>query len=282
MSDKRLTEREKQMYRHDEFSQEVFQVKVDGLDFSRTSEEGFKANDRMKDLGQLRHDGDSLRAVCDSVMGLVHNDAKTFTFVKAKRIMPSDSAIALSIDTAGVVVLSDVGKEATPARLHQSVQSALRQARTNKQYVDEKKAQYEVEYHKVVRHNMEVHKKFTLPVACLLFFFIGAPLGAIIRKGGLGTPIVISVLFFIFYYIIDTFGSKTAREHVWPVPIGMWLSTFILASIGSFLTYKSATDSSLFRSEAYGRVAEKIKEFIRKKRKRGDGTEPGEADSVGQ
>jgi lipopolysaccharide export system permease protein len=79
----------------------------------------------------------------------------------------------------------------------------------------------------------------------LIFFFIGAPLGAIIRKGGLGTPVVVSVLLFIVYYIIDTMGIKMARENVWEVWQGMWLSSFVLLPIGIFLTYKAATDSVL-------------------------------------
>jgi lipopolysaccharide export system permease protein len=95
------------------------------------------------------------------------------------------------------------------------------------------------------RHAVEWHRKFTLSFACLIFFFIGAPLGAIIRKGGLGTPVVVSVLLFIVYYIIDTMGIKMARENVWEVWQGMWLSSFVLLPIGIFLTYKAATDSVL-------------------------------------
>lgn len=102
-----------------------------------------------------------------------------------------------------------------------------------------------------VRHSIELHRKFTLSFACLIFFFIGAPLGAIIRKGGLGMPVVVSVLLFIVYYIVDTFGVKMAREGIWPAWEGMWLSSMILLPIGIFLTYKAATDSKLFNNEAY-------------------------------
>ncbi|MCH5232804.1 MAG: LptF/LptG family permease, partial [Muribaculaceae bacterium] len=87
------------------------------------------------------------------------------------------------------------------------------------------------------RHKIELLKKYTLSVACLIFFFIGAPLGAIIRKGGLGTPLVISVLLFLFYYIIDNTGYKMARDGRWEVWIGIWLSTFILAPLGIYVTY---------------------------------------------
>ncbi|MDE6668724.1 MAG: LptF/LptG family permease, partial [Muribaculaceae bacterium] len=101
------------------------------------------------------------------------------------------------------------------------------------------------------RHAIELIKKFTLSVACLIFFFIGAPLGAIIRKGGLGTPLVISVLLFLVYYIIDNTGYKMARDGHWAVWAGMWLSTSILAPLGIYLTYKAMNDSAVFDKDRY-------------------------------
>jgi lipopolysaccharide export system permease protein len=112
------------------------------------------------------------------------------------------------------------------------------------------------------RHEVELHRKFTLAFACLIFFFIGAPLGAIIRKGGLGTPVIISVVMFIVYYIIDNTGYKMAREALWPCWAGMWLSSFVLLPIGIFLTYKAATDSALFNPEAWAKLLEPIKKKL--------------------
>ncbi len=109
------------------------------------------------------------------------------------------------------------------------------------------------------RHQIELHRKFTLAFACLIFFFIGAPLGAIIRKGGLGAPIVISVIMFIIYYIIDNTGYKMAREALWPVTAGMWLSSAVLLPIGIFLTYKAATDSALLNPEAWMKAWQVVK-----------------------
>ena len=133
----------------------------------------------------------------------------------------------------------------------------------------------QVEYHSLLlddsqrymrKHEIELHRKFTLAFACLIFFFIGAPLGAIIRKGGLGAPVVISVIMFIIYYIIDNTGYKMAREALWPCWSGMWLSSFILLPIGVFLTYKAATDSPLFNPEAWEirikKIREQIKQYI--------------------
>ncbi|MDR3260865.1 MAG: LptF/LptG family permease [Tannerella sp.] len=101
------------------------------------------------------------------------------------------------------------------------------------------------------RHHTEMHKKFTLSFACLIFFFIGAPLGAIIRKGGLGMPVVISVLLFIFYYIIDNIGFKMASNGMWLPWQGMWLSSAVLLPLGSFLTYKAANDSVILNADTY-------------------------------
>ncbi len=101
------------------------------------------------------------------------------------------------------------------------------------------------------RHETEWHNKITLSLACLIFFFIGAPLGAIIRKGGLGMPVVVSVLIFIIYYIINNTGYKMARDGNWEIWQGMWISTFILAPIGAFFTYKSNKDSVVFNADIY-------------------------------
>ena len=105
---------------------------------------------------------------------------------------------------------------------------------------------------------VEWHKKFTLSLACLFFFFIGAPLGAIIRKGGLGVPVVISVTIFIFYYIINVSGEKMAKSGEWVPWFGEWLSSMVLCPIGIFLTYKANKDSAVFNIEAYINVIRKI------------------------
>ncbi|WP_106830193.1 LptF/LptG family permease [Parabacteroides pacaensis] len=101
------------------------------------------------------------------------------------------------------------------------------------------------------RHFTEWHRKFTVPFACIVFFFIGAPLGAIIRKGGLGMPVVISVVLFIFYYIIDNIGFKMARDGIWDAWEGMWLSSAILTPLGIFLTYKAVNDSVILNGDTY-------------------------------
>jgi lipopolysaccharide export system permease protein len=115
------------------------------------------------------------------------------------------------------------------------------------------------------RSKNEWHRKLAFPVSIMIFFLIGAPLGAIIRKGGLGMPIVISVIFFVIYYIISTSGEKIAKEGTWSATAGMWLSTFILGPLAAFLIYKATNDSNLFNVEWYYSHVKKFVDPIRDK-----------------
>jgi len=136
---------------------------------------------------------------------------------------------------------------------------ALSRARERRDQVQYNRLMVNSDIVYVRRHLVELHRKFTLPFACLIFFFIGAPLGAIIRKGGLGMPAVVSVSMFIVYYIIDNTGFKMARDGAWEAYQGMWLSSFVLLPIGIFLTYKAAVDATLFSLDHYKAIWEKIK-----------------------
>jgi lipopolysaccharide export system permease protein len=111
---------------------------------------------------------------------------------------------------------------------------------------------------KIRRHLIEYHRKFTLSFACMILFFIGAPLGAIIRKGGLGMPIVISIFFFIFFHILSITGEKMARQGVVPVWQGMWMASFVLTPIGVFITRKATLDSTLLDLDVYVNFFKKL------------------------
>ncbi len=120
---------------------------------------------------------------------------------------------------------------------------------------------------------IEWHRKFTLSVACIVLFLIGAPLGSIIRKGGLGTPLVFAVIFFVIFHLLNTFGEKFVKGEVLSPFAGMWLSSALLIPIGLFLTYKAMKDSQLFNQEYYYRSLKKLRSFVseyRKKRSAGD------------
>lgn len=115
-------------------------------------------------------------------------------------------------------------------------------------------------------HKMELHKKFALSFACLCFFFIGGPLGAIVRKGGLGTPVVLSVLIFLSYYTIDTFGLKMAKQGVWSVWEGMWLSSAVLIVLGVFFTYKAINDSVIMNPDSWKIYLQQLWKKIKRKK----------------
>jgi lipopolysaccharide export system permease protein len=115
------------------------------------------------------------------------------------------------------------------------------------------------------RYEVALHKKFTFSIACFLLFFIGAPLGAIIRKGGLGLPAVISTIFFILFWILSITGEKYAIEGVLPAYQGMWIAPLVLLPIGIFLTYKATIDASLLDVDAWIKFFMNLKSFIKKK-----------------
>lgn len=143
--------------------------------------------------------------------------------------------------------------------LERAAATAVQRARNIKELIAYNKIMLQEPIIYVAKHRIERHRKFTLSFACLIFFFIGAPLGAIIRKGGLGLPVVISVIMFIIYYIIDNTGYKMAREGLWEAYMGMWLSSAILLPVGVFLTYKAVVDATLFNQEEYIKIWNQIK-----------------------
>jgi len=121
-------------------------------------------------------------------------------------------------------------------------------------------------------YQVELNKKLTLSFACIVFFMIGAPLGAIIRKGGLGTPAVISILLFVVYYVISISAEKMVKEDIISTFAGTWASSYILLPVGIFLTYKATTDSAILNTETYFNFLKKLKDlsirlFLKKKHK---------------
>lgn len=112
-------------------------------------------------------------------------------------------------------------------------------------------------------HKIEWHRKYSLSLACLVLFFIGAPLGSIIRKGGIGMPLVIAIIFFLIFHLLNMFGEKFVKENIMTASIGMWLAIIVLVPVGVFLTYKAMHDSQLFNKEYYYRIFNKIRPLFR-------------------
>ena len=141
---------------------------------------------------------------------------------------------------------------------NQVIENAIQAVENLKLNVDDRALTSKDYVKTITRYIIEYNRKFTLSVSCLVLFFIGAPLGAIIRKGGLGLPVVVSVVFFLIYHIISTIGEKMARDGTISPLVGMWIAIFILTPVGLFLTYKATVDSALFDVDFYKNLIKKL------------------------
>ena len=245
-------------YRRETFKRREVLVDFDA-NFNVMSEEFLEGQHVAKNIVRLTHDIDSISVIQDSLkMNYSRMLVEDKYFNKSYSESDSTRIAALpEIYNADSLFLNmGYHQMRRVAKVMQNnVKMACSDAQYNKAVIEEADQYY-------IRHAIEWHRKFTLSFACLIFFFIGAPLGAIIRKGGLGMPVVISVLMFIVYYIIDTSGIKMAQEQVIPVWAGLWISSAVLLPIGVFLTYKAAKDSALFNAEAYKKLWGGVKKFV--------------------
>lgn len=216
------------------------------------------ASSVSKDFVRLIHDIDSIRVVRDSTNLAFADKMKNDRYFNDAYSSTADTVSTLPDD---VCYDADSLFLKLPYHRMRNVVGRMRSniASATSDYQYERMVQKD-NSNFFVRHSIELHRKFTLSFACLIFFFIGAPLGAIIRKGGLGMPVVASVALFVVYYIIDTTGVKMAKEEIWLAWQGMWLSSMVLLPIGIFLTYKAATDSDLFNREAYTAFFKKLRQ----------------------
>ena len=243
-------------YRRETFSTKTILLDFDG-GFNMAEAGGIAADARSKGLGKILHDLDSIREFNDSVGHAYYNEAKSYTFsgpvmsrqdsIKAAQKVAQNTA---SIDTLYLRLSGD------------QRQNVMRQAASDAQLANsnlEFKSEYSFYLNREERmHQMEAINKFTLSLSCIIFFFIGAPLGAIIRKGGLGVPVIISVLVFIVFYILDSTGMKMARDDNWTVWFGKLLGTVVLSPLALFFTHKANNDSVVFNVDLYKELAMQI------------------------
>ena len=152
----------------------------------------------------------------------------------------------------------EVLKNFSSAQQFQIFEKAASLLRSSKSSLDFSIQSFDMEEERIYKHQIEWHRKFTLSFACIVLFLIGAPLGAIVKKGGLGMPVVFSLIFFVAYHMISITGEKLAREAVASPFEGMWLSSAVLLPIGLFLSYKATRDSALFDADAYKKVIRNI------------------------
>ena len=236
-------------YRREIFSTKEMLIDFD-TEFNRYDESMLKDHNISKDIVQLTQTIDSVSDIVKSRGNQQANEMIKTEFVN----FDNRNNVKLNKKDAKKINIDSLFLSLSQEKMEEAMMVAQQNVREKKDKIDFNKVLLEEPTYNVRRHQVEWHRKFTLSFACLIFFFIGAPLGAIIRKGGLGLPVVISVMMFIFYYIIETAGYKMAREGFWEVYQGMWLSSAVLFPIGLFLTYKAVTDASLFRSEQYVKI----------------------------
>ena len=250
-------------YRRETFTNKEILVAFDA-NFNRMDESGMRNQYVGKNITELQATIDSVSLRVDSIgaaygkyiketpyMGLQYYDRK---MVDRKVVNVRNPEVVLEKPLDVDAVFNDNTKGYARSYVTQAIATAKR----TRQDYEYKSFTMKDDRKTIRRHGIEMHKKFTLSIACIIFFFIGAPLGAIIRKGGLGTPLVISVILFIIYYIIDNSGYKMARDGRLEVWEGMWLSTAILLPLGIFFTYKAVNDSAVFNRDAYLNFFRKI------------------------
>ena len=236
-------------YRREAFSEKHAIIEFDS-DFNMMDEGVMSNQSNSKNMRMLQTSIDSISARNDSVGRSYYNDAINSTYRVGTTMNRADSA-RLVKERQQPINIDSIYRAGTLADRQRWLSAACNNAETVSNDWNFKKTNLESSDYSLRRHMTAWHEKITLSLACMIFFFIGAPLGGIIRKGGLGMPVVVSVLIFIIYYIINNTGYKMARDGNWVVWMGMWTSTAILAPLGAFLTYKSNNDSVVLNADAY-------------------------------
>ncbi len=253
------------------YRREMFRVKEVIIpfddNFKAMDEERLRSNHMSRNCKELRGDIDSVKAIIDSAYVI-----KQRRYVEHEYLGRDSRAKHVLLTVDSIKKVSEVGffdvnvdsmylslSDEVAADIIEKAQKRVESAKNDFEFQESSLSR---ENYKYRRSGIEYYKKYSLSIACLVFFFIGAPLGAIIRKGGIGMPAVVSVVLFIIYYLIDTAGQKLVKSGEWTAIMGMSLSTAVLFPLGIFLTYKSVNDSAIFSADTY--IAA-IKRFCRPK-----------------
>ena len=236
-------------YRREEFREKHSIIEFNS-DFNMVDGEIMGKPSSAKDMAQLQSSNDSMTLVGDSIGRQYYREVAEGNFRPSYGLTKEDT---IKIEKADIYEynVDSLYEVASLTQKQKVLSSAVSRAENVANDLGFKKFTMENNDYSIRKHKTEWHKKITISLSCLLFFFIGAPLGGIIRKGGLGMPVIVSVLVFIIYYIIDNTGYKMARDGKWIVWMGMWTSSAVLAPLGVFLTYKSNKDSVVLNADAY-------------------------------
>ncbi|RYY48647.1 MAG: YjgP/YjgQ family permease, partial [Chitinophagaceae bacterium] len=231
---------------------------LSSLQSQKTNAEMFQGNQKMLSARQLSKNIDSLKRLDDSLQRTMTANLKAYLhFTSTKDSIWSKAAaepLRAKADSLFPDSLQMMLKERSIA-LATDMKNNIQFAGT-----DAKDRAKNISYHK-----LEWHRKYSFSLACLVLFFIGAPLGSIIRKGGLGMPLVVAIIFFLIFHLLNMFGEKFVKEGITNPFTGMWMAVMVLIPIGAFLTYKAMNDSQLFNKEFYNRMFKKIKPLFSRK-----------------
>ena len=242
-------------YRRETFSTKRIVLDFDG-EFNLADVNDIAGDARAKSLGKILHDLDSIKEFNDSVGHAFYHEAMRYNY-RRPHLEKKDSLKSIREAASEKTNYDSIFSKLKGSDKQAAVRNAMNSMQMSMTAL-ELKSEYAKALHKRTRtHQIEAIKKFTLSLTCIIFFFIGAPLGAIIRKGGLGVPVIISVLVFIIYYIFDNTGYRMAREDEWTVWFGMSISTAVLTPVAAFFTYKANNDSVVFNIDLYKNLAMK-------------------------
>jgi len=251
--------------RKDYFKEQTIVISLTGFDLERSEDGLFKSNSAMLNISQLTFFIDSLNTKHNERVLNQFNEFNGSKLYAQRSSFTKHAYLNGNIDTIKKInhfeakaifdTLSTADKSAVLAR-------AISSLKDGNSYLSERNETTHWEVKVIKKYEVEWNRKLTMSFACLVFFFIGAPLGAIIRKGGLGTPSVISIFFFVIYYVISISGQKMVEEDVVGTFAGMWAASYILLPIGIFLTYKATTDSVIMNIDTYLVFLKKIKDNI--------------------
>lgn len=244
------------------FSKQEMVLDLSAFKLNRSDEDFFKENYQMLNILELDEAIDSLNKGEESKrLGFLNNMCTYF------HLHDSDGQKRI-VKNPYVVKGNDLTANLSKTEKQRVYTAALNSARTLKGIADFSMVTLQNGYEFANRFRLEWHRKFTLSFACIIFFFIGAPFGAIARKGGLGMPMVSAIAIFMIYYIITVAGEKASNENVFSPFVGMWLSSFVMIPLGIFLSYKASIDSNLFNKEWYYNVARKVQTWLQFKKEK--------------
>lgn len=239
-------------YRRESFVQKHIVLDFD-TDFNVSDGSSVSNDARGKSFTQIVHDMDSLKQVYDSI-GNNYYAADRRTFYRLASATKNDSLRALQLATTSAYNVDTAYAHLTSQQKRTAISYALNRVGSRKSDLEFKSLITSDGDRLIRQHEIEWVAKITLALSCLIFFFIGAPLGAIIRKGGLGLPVLISVLVFILYYILDNSGYRMARSGMWTIWFGKGLAPAVLVPMAVFFTYKATNDSVVFNADLYADI----------------------------